>query len=403
MTGDRLRTVLRDRPEPRPPGRALRVAVALAALLLGLTGWASAGDVVDLARTGAGTAPFLGAAAGLPVLLALRRPLPGWVLSAGSALLVATLPLVDADPWPWPVPHGLALLGLLFAVAARETLARAAAAWLGSTVLVATVLRPDLRAGWIFAVTAAAVIGALGGRLVRSNRRLARQSAQVERDKARRVVLEERARIARDLHDVVAHHMSLVAVRAETAPYRNADLSEAARAELAAIGDTARAALAETRTLLTVLRSDGGGSEGGSGTDDPADRAPQPDLGRLDALVDATRRAGVRVEARVDGPLDDLRPGTSLAAYRIAQEALANATRHAPGSTVRLTVRREAEAVALRVTNDHPAAAPTPGSPGHGITGMRERARAEGGDLTVAHTPDGRFTVEARLPAAARP
>ncbi|GEL16962.1 sensor histidine kinase [Pseudonocardia asaccharolytica] len=129
--------------------------------------------------------PFLGLAAGPPLALALTRPMLGWLASAAGALLAATLPIADGDPWPWPIPHGLVLLALLFAVVARE--------------------------------------------------------------KAHRIVLEERARIARDLHDVVAHHMSLVVVQAETAPYRVPDLPDSARAELASIGDAARAALTETR------------------------------------------------------------------------------------------------------------------------------------------------------------
>jgi signal transduction histidine kinase len=239
--------------------------------------------------------------------------------------------------------------------------------------------------GWLLAVGGVALVGLLGGRLTRSTARLALQAAQSERDKAQRVVLEERTRIARDLHDIVAHHMSLVVVQAETAPYRLPDLPDSARTELESISNTARSALAETRTLLTVLRGD----------DVSPAHAPQPGLDRLAELVETTRRAGVQLDATVDATFGELRPGTSLAAYRIAQEALANATRHAPGTPVRLVVHRDADAVHVAVEN---ATSRPPGPSGHGITGMRERARAEGGEVTITHT-DGRFAVAATLPA----
>lgn len=388
----RVLAALREPPDPppRPPRRALRVLVWVASAVLAIVGAATSGGVVDLARTGAGVAPFVGAASGLPLLLVLARPLFGWALSAAGAALVATLPLVDRDPWPWPVPHGLVLLTLLFAVAVRESLPRAVLAWFATAVLFELTLPGDSAAGWVFAVTAVAVIGVLVGRLARSNRRLAQQAAQREREQAHRVVLEERARIARDLHDVVAHHMSLVVVQAETAPYRIPDLSESVRAEFGAISEGARAALAETRTLLGVLRRDG----------DALEHAPQPALEQLGELVAAARRAGVQVDADIDARPAGLRPGTSLAAYRIAQEALANAARHAPGAPVRLRLRQAGDAVHLEVTN--PASGPS-NPPGHGITGMRERVRAEGGELTAAPTPDGRFAVEARLPTGPPP
>ena len=215
----------------------------------------------------------------------------------------------------------------------------------------------------------------------------------------RRLVLEERARIARDLHDIVAHHMSLVVVQAETAGYRHPDLTDSARAELDSISNSARAALAETRALLAVLRNE----------DDEAEHAPQPGLGQLAELVEGARRAGQHVAAdvRLDG--DDLRPGTSLAAYRIVQESLANAARHAPGAAVRLVVEQDAEALRVAVLNEAaPGGVPTvaldPGGvdvPGHGIIGMRERAVAEGGSLDAAPEADGGFAVRAVLPLEA--
>lgn len=395
-TGAHTIAGLRDGSGPLPLSgrRWLRWVTWVVAVALTVAAAGSSGAVIDLDRTGAGLAPFIGMLAGLPLALILTRPMLGWLVSAVSALVIAaTLPLIDPDPWPWPIPHGLVLLALLGAVCARESLIRAAVAWLATAFLFAWGVPPDITAGWIVGVSSVAVIGLLAGRLARSNRRLVEQAARSEQEKTRRVVLEERTRIARDLHDVVAHHMSLVVVQAETAPYRLPDLPETARAELAAISEAARSALSETRALLTVLRHE----------DDTPLHAPQPGLDQLPDLIDATRRAGVRLDADITGPLHDLRPGTSLAAYRITQEALANATRHASGAPVRLVLRREDSAVRLRVENGPPPGPLTePGPPGHGITGMRERARAEGGELTVAHSPNGQFAVEALLPTEVR-
>jgi signal transduction histidine kinase len=240
------------------------------------------------------------------------------------------------------------------------------------------------------------VIGLLIGRLAVTNRALSQQAEETSAEKGRRLVLEERARIARDLHDIVAHHMSLVVVQAETAGYRIPELPQSARDELASISGSARAALAETRALLAVLRQD----------DDEVARTPQPGLDELDALVDGARRAGqdVAAEVRVSG--GPVRPGTSLAAYRIVQESLANAARHAPGAPVRVKVVQDDAALMLSVVNAPPprggfAVVPdsVPGE-GHGIVGMRERVVAEGGTLEAAPDDDGGFAVRAVLPLA---
>jgi signal transduction histidine kinase len=180
-------------------------------------------------------------------------------------------------------------------------------------------------------------------------------------------------------------------VQAETASFRVPDLSDAARAELLSIGETARSALAETRALLSVLRQDG----------EELAAAPQPGLHQVGDLVDAARRAGVQLEARIDGEFDRLRPGVSLAAYRIVQEALANASRHAPGAPVRLEVDAAAQVVHVLVRNESPPGGQrvsTPSGVMHGITGMRERAAAAGGRLTLGPTEDGGFAVELSLP-----
>jgi signal transduction histidine kinase len=253
---------------------------------------------------------------------------------------------------------------------------------------------------------------------VRSRQRtqlaLTAQTEQTQAERSQRTTLEERTRIARELHDVVAHHMSLVAVRAETAPYRLADLTDPARAEFAALSDAAREALADMRRLLGVLRYD-----------QPAALAPQPQLADLPALVDAAREAGVPVQLSVPESLAHVPSGVALSAYRIVQESLSNASQHAPGAAVTVSVQVHAASVVVRVANGPAAAATAAGArtgtatgngsgatgaaeepndgpgPGHGLAGMRERVALLGGSMSAAPTPDGGFVVSAVLPLGA--
>lgn len=370
------------------------------AVAMAFIGFGVATATMDVDRIGLGVTPFIGALAGLPLALATTRPLLGWAVSAGGAFAVALLPGQQALPWPWGVPHGLVLLALLLAVAAREPLMRAAGAWLATLALFTWGVPAQTQAGWSVGVTTVAVIGLLVGRLARSNRALAQQAEVTASEKAQRVLLEERARIARDLHDIVAHHMSLVVVQAETAPYRVEDLSPGATAELESISESARAALTETRALLSVLRRDG---------DDPR-TAPQPGIADVAELVRRAHSAGADVSLQQGSALPELRPGTSLAAYRIVQEALANASRHAAGARVHVWLGADAGSVQVRVVNEPPPGArplavpdggPVPFTPGHGVTGMQERAGAEGGHVDVGPTAEGGFAVVAMLPVGA--
>jgi signal transduction histidine kinase len=210
----------------------------------------------------------------------------------------------------------------------------------------------------------------------------------------------ERARIARELHDVVAHHISVIAVQAETARLTTPGLPPAGAQRLSEIGDTARAGLTEMRRLLGVLREDAG--------DAVADRHPQPGLPQLAELIDAAREAsGAGMRLIVSGPVTDLDPGVELAAYRITQEALTNARRHAPGAAVDVELRYGDDTLLLRIRDNGPglpAACPAGGhggtdSPGHGLLGMRERAAAAGGSLRTATAPGWGFLVQATLPA----
>jgi len=395
----------------RPLGRLLRRgAGALAAVLrrrpvrytlawtvagiATLVAFGTAGTVYDVDRLGWGLMPFIAAIAGLPFGLIVTRPLTGLLVSVTGAFVLQLLLQVDRGVWPWLVVHGLVILALLFAVCARESPRRAFGGWLVTAALFYAGVPNDISGGWVIGVTIVAVIGLLAGRLVSTNQALTRQEEVSSAEKARRVVLEERARIARDLHDIVAHHMSLVVVQTETASYRVPDLSESARAELLSIGELARSALTETRALLAVLRQEGQAVE----------EAPQPELSQVHELVEAAQRAGVKLTAKISGDLDVLRPGASLAAYRIAQEALANAARHAPGAPVLLVIESGLGELRLWVENGPVPGSlegpPTVGTVGHGITGMRERAAAAGGELDLGPTADGGFVVRLFLRTA---
>jgi hypothetical protein len=163
--GDRVSSGLRGWSEPlaAPSGRRwLPWVTWVVAVALSVEAAGTSGAVIDLHRTGAGLAPFLGALGGLPFALILTRPALGWFVSAASAFVVAAaLPLIDADPWPWPIPHGLTLLALLGVVCARESLIRATVVWLGTSALFAWGVPSDIAAGWVIGVSSVAVIGLL--------------------------------------------------------------------------------------------------------------------------------------------------------------------------------------------------------------------------------------------------
>jgi signal transduction histidine kinase len=214
----------------------------------------------------------------------------------------------------------------------------------------------------------------------------------------------ERARISRELHDVVAHHISMIAVQAETARLTGPELPPATAQRLRSIGDTARAGLTEMRRLLGVLREDTG--------EVTADRQPQPGLEQLNELLDQARDVtGAGTRLIVSGVPVSLDPGVELAAYRIVQEALTNARRHAPGAAVDVELCYAGDGLRIRVRDNGPgppAPLPDPAGPagpgsGHGLLGMRERAAAVGGELTTGAARGGGFLITARLPGQAGP
>jgi len=294
----------------------------------------------------------------------------------------------------------LLAVALLAGLCATVPLAFARAhAWLAAAVITpAAVLSVALyRAPAVGLAALAAVWALLAWRRLR---RVRAESAR--RDESARAVestlLEltargERARIARELHDVVAHHISMISVQAETARLTTAGMPPEGEKRLREIGDTARTALAEMRRLLGVLREDAGSE---------VTRAPQPGLQQLLELIDEMR---VSAPARliVSGPVVSLDPGVELIAYRIVQEALTNARRHAPGAAVDVEIAYSPEELLVTVRDNGPGLPlghRGDDAPGHGLLGMRERVATVGGELHVGSAPVSGFLVEARLPVA---
>jgi len=200
----------------------------------------------------------------------------------------------------------------------------------------------------------------------------------------------ERARIARELHDVVAHHISMISVQAETARLTTHGMPPEGARRLTEIGDTARTALTEMRRLLGVLREDAGS--------EPT-RAPQPGLQELLELIDEMR-ASANARLIVRGRVTPLDPGVELIAYRIVQEALTNARRHAPGAAVDVEIAYEPEDLLVTVRDNGPGPRPSLNGGGHGLLGMRERVATVGGELCTGPAPVSGFLVTARLPVA---
>ena len=363
-------------------------ATALGAIFVFLTFW---GAMIAVRQVAPATAPpgvLIASELLAMLLLSVRYPLLAWRFGMVVSL---TVPFIQGEPGI-QAPDAVALV-VVFCVAAMRH-GRAALWWMWALMVAGTWIwarplweRPILISLGL-TVVAVAVDSLAASR--RARHALAEQVERSDLEEARRAVLEERARIAREMHDVAAHHMSMIAVQAETAPYRLDDLPESARAEFATLNESARAALADMRKLLRVLRSD-----------EPASKTPQPRLADLPELVRATRRAGVAVQLSMRPVKGSVPPAVEVCAYRIVQEALSNARRHAGGSDVEVSVELQGDSLRLAVRNGRGAADGTGSSderPGLGLLGMTERVALLGGSLTTGPTDGGGFLVAASLP-----
>ncbi|AKU16628.1 sensor histidine kinase [Luteipulveratus mongoliensis] len=331
-----------------------------------------------------------------PLLMMRRWPFFAWVASAGGAVIWLFVDQTANAPMPWPVTHFLILLTAILVAAMLASVLEVVLVTVGSATLFFSAMPSELKPWGVGAVLVVA-FGLLIRWLVLSRRQLAAQSEATEVEKARRAVVEERSRIARELHDVVAHHMSMVVVQAQSAPYRLTDVSPEVREEFSGIESSARQALNEVRGVLGVLRQE----------ESPADTAPQPGIAEMPGLLEATRNAGVDVSWRLDVRPEECPTGTALVLHRILQESLANATRHAPGAPVEVTLDRTAEGAEMAVRNGPPTrledVLPDEHSGGNGIPGMRARAEAVAGRFYAAPSADGGFVVHVSVPLEGRP
>ncbi|MBF8190573.1 sensor histidine kinase [Nonomuraea sp. K274] len=331
-----------------------------------------------------------GLAVGLPITLRDRWPLAAWRVAAVllPVPIWVTITLVASDA-PYMFPAAVSYLLVLYSVAVRCGRRITLAIWI-ITVLAAWIVHPNSMP----LITVVVSVAVLFGYNVRVRRaattRLLQEERRTQAARSAQAVLAERARIARELHDVVAHHMSVIAIQAEAVPLRAVGDPARLEAGLAEIRGLSLEAIADLRQVLGVLRDQDGRT----------DTAPQPDLDRVEELVANARAAGLAVRVTRSGPLDGLPPAVGLSAYRIVQESLSNAMRHAPGSAVAVNLACDGDLLRLRVTNGPGAApGPAPGA-GQGLVGMRERAALLGGALDAGPTPDEGFEVSATLPVA---
>lgn len=351
-----------------------------------------------------GLAGALGVAQAAPLLLAVSRPLAAWCIMIVADVLgaIVTLSMGNDRPAPWTAMIIVGYVVVCVLLSLHESRRTLLGIWLVTVVasLVLGAFRDDGSQDTSVLLIVLSGVALLLGALLRergdTQRRLIEQETISEAERAQRTLLEERARIARELHDVVAHHMSVITVQADSAPYRLDGLPDAAREEFGSIAASARESLTEMRRLLAVLRSE----------DRPGELAPQPGLSRLPHLVEATVRAGLpidlsRPELSVLTQLADVTPAVDLSAYRIVQEALSNVMRHAPGARTTITVTLDEEHLLILVVNGPPTETPDSlehSGTGHGLVGMRERVRLVGGTVDAGPLPDGGFRVAAQLP-----
>lgn len=332
---------------------------------------------------------------GLPMFARRRFPVAA---PAATVVLVA----LQAAIWGHSVSYSFGVYMVVMIATAQFGLRGPTAAGLGGAALVlaaiAVVVTRDPEgdpADIVFVSAIASIAWLIGFAFYERNRRTVELTERAERaertreSEARAAVAEERARIAREMHDVVAHSISVMVVQAEAAEAMIDSDPARARRPLAAVQQTGRDALTELRRMLGVLRER---------AEEGAALAPQPGLAGLDDLARQVRDAGLPVTVRVEGAPRPLPPGIDLSAYRIVQEGLTNALKHAGPATAEVLVRYGERELELSVSDDGRGHDPAANGGGHGLLGMRERVALYGGELAAGPRPQGGFALTARLP-----
>ncbi|WP_406218392.1 sensor histidine kinase [Streptomyces canus] len=387
----------------RLPGRAREyvawtphVLITAAGLLAMLIGSANS-------DTGEVTSLFVGVLALAPVLLTMVRPVLAFWVSMGATAATYAVAFTAWDEWPWLDGSFACHLMVLTLVAIRTRPRTAAWMWL-LTGVYGLMWEGAFSGGHynssdtvqLLFVSALSLLAVSVWHIRRdAQETVTAQQTVTAHERSRRTLLEERTTIARELHDVVAHHMSVVAIQAEAAPYRVENPPPELEKAFATIRENAVAALTELRRVLGVVRAE----------DYEAPDAPQPTLADLDALLGNVREAGLSVDKAVTGAVRELPQGVELSAYRIVQEALSNTLRHAPGASARVEIGYVLGGLGLRIVNgprpELSLLKPSPGA-GHGITGMRERVSMLNGEMTAGATDEGGYEVAVFLPVPLR-
>jgi signal transduction histidine kinase len=366
---------------------AADAAVAVAVTGLQLAAWLATATHTGHRKPGIGDYLFL-AAGGAALLVRRRYPVPVLAVALAAAAAGAAL---GGQAQGVPVAWLVLAAAFVNAVVYRKRWAAIAALAAGYLIAV----WPPWLIGSPGHTPAASALGLLAGLItllsvaelirVRNQRAVAVRNRQAE--ETRRRAMQERLAMARDLHDVVAHNISVINVQANTALHLMDRQPERAREALTAIHEVSRQALGELRSVLGVLRADGA----------EAPLVPSPGLDRLGELAAHARTAGIAVRLVEEGEPRPVPAGVEAAAYRIVQEALTNTVRHSGGHAAWVRLRYDPDALTIEVDDDGRAAAAP--RPGNGLAGMTERARALGGTLDAGPGPGGGFRVQARLPA----
>jgi signal transduction histidine kinase len=338
----------------------------------------------------------------LPLVFRRRWPIPVLVVTVGATVLHASLVEVGR------VNESLGMLVALFTVAERYERRVSVAAALAVAAVVGGLLAwkagPALAASGIIQTLLAVVIAWALGDWARTRRRYAtaiEENARLQEadreERARRAVQDERERIARELHDIVTHHVSVIVIQAGAGLTALDKRPEQSRTALEAIDRTSREALSDMRRMLGIL--------GEPSTDGDPSRAPLPGLDRLGELIESVRAAGLPVELSIEGDRRQLDAGIELSAYRVVQEALTNALKHATGARARVRLAYEPRTLEIEVTDQGGTGQRDLGEigpGGRGLIGMRERVALFDGDFEAGRIPGG-YRVHARLPLGGQP